>query len=94
MQRLDWRDRIAFVDVSEGQPSACPIDQAELLARFHASEHGRMVSGAEAFAAMWRATPLLRLPGLLARNRWVLATMEFAYRRFLRVRPWLQRKLS
>ena len=95
MRKLDWRDRIAFVDISgENEPAACPLDQTELLARFHAREHGRLVSGAEAFAAMWRATPLLRLPGLLAKNRWVLAALEGAYRRFLRVRPWLQRKLG
>ena len=64
MRRLDRRGAIDFVDVSQAQPSACPIDRADLLARFHASEDGRLLSGAAAFAAMWRAIPLLRPLGL------------------------------
>lgn len=48
----------------------------ELLARFHARENGRLVSGAEAFAAMWRAIPLLRPFGLLFRGPFALAVLE------------------
>ena len=93
MRRLDWRGRIDFVDASSTE--ACPLDRAELLARFHASEDGSpMLSGAAAFAAMWRAIPLLRPLGLLARNHAVLASMERLYVRFLRVRPRLQRWLA
>ena len=90
VRRLDRRGRIAFVDVS-APDSACPIDRSALLARFHASENGQLYDGAAAFAAMWRAIPLLRPLGLIARNGWVLALLEAAYRRFLRVRPSLQR---
>ncbi len=50
-----------------------------------------MVSGAAAFAAMWRAVPLLRPRGRAARNRLVLAGLERLYGLFLRVRPRLQR---
>lgn len=89
MRRLDSRDAIDFVDVAGGE-AGCPIDRGELLARFHASEDGKIVSGAEAFAAMWRAIPALRPFGLLARNRLVLALLEKAYRGFLRIRPRLQ----
>ena len=92
MRRLDRRRTIRFHDVAAGQ-GACPIDRAQLLARFHAREDGRLVSGAEAFAAMWRAIPLLRPLGLLARNRAALAAMERLYLSFLRVRPRLQRWL-
>ncbi len=35
--------------------TSCPINRAALLARFHAMEDGRLLSGAAAFAAMWRA---------------------------------------
>lgn len=92
MRRLDRAGRIAFVDVA--QPGAsCPIDPALLLARFHAREDGMLLSGAAAFAAMWRAIPLLRPLGLLARNRTVLDVLEWAYVRFLRVRPALQRMM-
>lgn len=89
MRRLDVRRSIAFIDIAS--PAAtCPIDQADLLARLHASEDGRLLSGAAAFAAMWRAIPLLRPLGLAARNRHVLAVLEALYRRFLRVRPAFQ----
>jgi predicted DCC family thiol-disulfide oxidoreductase YuxK len=89
MRRLDRRGAIEFVDVAE-PGGVCPIDRGELLARFHAREDGVMLSGAAAFAAMWRAIPALRPLGLLARNRRVLATLERLYVRFLRVRPRLQ----
>lgn len=91
MRRLDRAGRIAFVDVSGEAPTLCPIDRADLLARFHAREGDRMLAGAAAFAAMWRAIPLLRPLGLLARNRVALALLDTGYRAFLRVRPRLQR---
>jgi len=90
MRRLDRRRAIRFVDIAS-PAVACPIDRAELLARFHAREDGVLLSGAAAFAAMWRAIPALRPIGLIARNRVVLALLERAYIAFLRVRPRLQR---
>lgn len=92
LRRLDRRGAIVFTDVATGQGS-CPIDRADLLARFHAREDGRMVSGAEAFAAMWRAIPVLAPFGHMARNRRVLAVLERLYLGFLRVRPALQKAL-
>ncbi len=89
MRRLDRAKAITFVDVADAQ-SVCPIDRDALLARFHARENGVMLSGAAAFAAMWRAIPLLRPIGLIARNAWVLTALEFLYRRFLVIRPALQ----
>jgi predicted DCC family thiol-disulfide oxidoreductase YuxK len=89
LRRLDRRGAIRFEDVARGA-GFCPIDRAELLARFHAREDGRMLSGAAAFAAMWRAIPVLRPLGLLARNRRVLALLERLYLAFLKVRPALQ----
>lgn len=91
MRRLDRRGRIAFIDVAAGADPACPIDRAALLARFHAEEDGVIHSGAAAFAAMWRAIPLLRPFGLAARHPLVLEALEALYLRFLRVRPRLQR---
>ena len=90
MRRLDKGGAIRFIDVSGGAVG-CPVDRATLLARFHASEDGTLVSGAAAFAAMWRAIPRLRPLGLAARNPLVLAGLERAYGLFLRVRPGLQR---
>lgn len=94
MRRLDRRGRIAFVDVSEGAPSDCPASRDALLARFHAREGDRMLSGAAAFAAMWRAIPSLRPLGEAARFPPLLALLELLYRAFLRVRPALQRLAS
>lgn len=90
MRRLDRRGRIDFVDVAS-ESTSCPLDRDQLLARFHASEDGRVVDGAEAFAAMWRAIPVLRPLGLLARFPPILWLLERMYRVFLRVRPSLQR---
>ena len=102
MRRLDRRHAIRFVDVARDD-AGCPIDRADLLARFHARaallarfharEDGRMLSGAAAFAAMWRAIPWLRPLGLAARDPRVLSVLERLYRRFLRLRPPLQRLL-
>ncbi|MES3153374.1 thiol-disulfide oxidoreductase DCC family protein [Sphingomonas faeni] len=89
MRRLDRRGRINFVDATGA--ADCPLDRSELLARFHAMEDGTLLSGAAAFAAMWRAIPVLRPIGLLARHRPVLGLLERAYLRFLKVRPRLQR---
>lgn len=90
MRRLDRAGRIDFVDVNAA-PAACPRDSDTLLARFHARvADGELVSGAAAFAAMWRAIPLLRPLGELARLPPVLWVLERLYRLFLRVRPRLQ----
>jgi predicted DCC family thiol-disulfide oxidoreductase YuxK len=91
MRRLDRRGAIIFVDATTAADDSCPIDRADLLARFHAREDGTLLSGAAAFAAMWRAIPLLRPIGLAARVPIVLRVLERGYRAFLRVRPRLQR---
>ena len=90
IRRVDRAGAIRFVDAA-GDDVSCPVDRANLLARFHASEDGVIFSGAAAFAAMWRAVPLLRPLGLVARWPWVLALLERGYVGFLRVRPTLQR---
>jgi predicted DCC family thiol-disulfide oxidoreductase YuxK len=88
IRRLDGRGRITFVDATV---DTCPIDRAAMLARLHAREDGGpLLSGAAAFAAMWRAIPLLRPLGLLARNARALAMLDRLYTQFLRVRPRLQ----
>ena len=90
MRRWDRNNAIDFVDIASDD-SACPIDCATLLARFHAVEDGRLLSGAAAFAAMWRAIPRLRPIGMAACVPVVLAVLEQLYVVFLRFRPALQR---
>ena len=94
MRRLDKRGNITFVDVAAGADPSCPVDRVQLLARFHAEEEGVIHDGAAAFAAMWRAIPLLRPLGLAARSPTVLRMLEAAYVRFLKLRPRLQRFLT
>jgi predicted DCC family thiol-disulfide oxidoreductase YuxK len=89
MRRLDRAGAIAFVDATDAATD-CPIDRRALLARFHAREDGQLLSGAAAFAAMWRAIPLLRPLGLAARSPLLLRLLERAYLGFLVVRPSLQ----
>lgn len=93
MRRLDRKGTITFIDASN-RATICPIDRGQMLARFHASEDGRMLSGGAAFAAMWRAIPLLRPLGLIARVPFVLKMLETAYIGFLRVRPRLQAAMT
>ena len=90
MQRLNKRGKINFIDLAKPE-SQCPIDRREMLAQFHAEENGVMYSGAAAFAAMWRAIPMLRPLGLLAQNKCMLRILQWLYERFLVVRPRLQR---
>ena len=89
LQRLDRAGNIRFIDLTS--TDTCPLDPAVMLARFHSREDGVILSGAAAFAAMWRAIPLLRPLGLAARLPGVTALLEWAYVRFLRIRPRLQR---
>lgn len=93
LRRLDRRGRVDFVDVApEDAAPACPIDRAELLARFHAQEAGKpVVSGAAAFGAVYRQLPWLAPIGHLLAIPPVHWLAERAYRQFLKVRPRLQR---
>jgi len=92
MRRLDRLGRVTFIDAR--QATQCPADRTAMLLRLHAREDGGdMLQGAAAFAAMWRAIPVLRPLGLLARNVSVLWLLERCYRGFLRMRPALQRRM-
>ena len=85
MRRMDAGRRIDFIDVSE-EGSLCPIDRKTRLARLHASEDGVLLSGAAAFAAMWRAIPLLRPLGLANVNaEFSLTTLAYNLRRAINI---------
>ncbi|MCV2353528.1 DUF393 domain-containing protein [Paucibacter sp. B2R-40] len=92
-QGLQASQPLCFADVSDpalALPAGSTREQ--LMARFHVqASDGVLLSGAEAFLALWATLPgwrwlarLGRLPGLA----WV---MERAYRVFLHARPALQR---
>lgn len=90
MRQLDRGRRIDFVDATDPDVT-CPLDRTEILARFHAMENDTMLSGAAAFAAMWRAIPLLWPLGMAARLPGALRVLDWAYGHFLKARPILQR---
>lgn len=83
---------VCFADVSD---SALPLPpgttRAQLLARFHVrGRDGQLLSGAQAFLALWAALPGWRWLALLGRVPGAAWLMERAYRIFLRCRPTLQ----
>jgi len=90
-QGLAAREPVRWVDVS-APGTALPDERSTLLARFHVQrEDGRLLSGAEAFLALWARLPGWRWLAFLGRVPGVPWLMERAYVGFLRVRPVMQR---
>ena len=84
---------VCFADVSDAALPLPPgTTREQLLVRFHVrGRDGQLLSGAQAFLALWVALPgwrWLALAGRLPGAAWV---MERTYRLFLRWRPMLQR---
>lgn len=89
MRRLDRHRRLSFLDVTRHDVGA--MDRDALLRRFHVrGSDGHTVSGAAAFAAVWRELPALSWLGRLAEMRPFSWGLEFAYGIFLNLRPGLQ----
>jgi len=87
---------VQWVDVSASSTALPPgISRADALARFHVRRpDGTVLSGARAFIELWTHMPgwrWLALPLRVAPLPWLA---EHAYRAFLRVRPWLQRRAA
>ncbi len=84
---------IRWLDVSERQcalPSG--FERDALLKRFHVqTSSGYVVSGAAAFVSIWNELPGWRHLAKLAKLPGGLGLMEWAYRRFLSIRPLIQR---
>lgn len=90
-QGLAAREPVRFVDVS-APDTALPDERSTLLARFPVQrEDGSLLSGAEAFLALWARLPGWRWLSRLGRLPGVPWLMERAYVGFLRVRPAMQR---
>lgn len=87
---------VCFADVSDPAatlPSGTTREQ--LMARFHVRDSdGRLLSGAEAFLALWAALPGWRWLARIGRVPGIAWAMERTYQLFLRVRPALQRWVS
>jgi predicted DCC family thiol-disulfide oxidoreductase YuxK len=86
---------LCFSDVSD--PNAAlgdDLTRTAAMARFHVRTDNReILSGAEAFAALWQRLPGWRWLGRIVGARPVLPLAEAAYRVILLLRPWLARSL-
>ena len=87
---------VCFADVSDiALPVPPGTTREQLLARFHVrAADGELLSGAQAFLALWATLPGWRWLALAGRLPGAAWTMERAYRLFLRARPVLQRWAS
>jgi predicted DCC family thiol-disulfide oxidoreductase YuxK len=102
-RRCAGADRVAFVDVSRAGPAPAlgrGLDRDAALRRFHVrGADGELVSGAAAFARLWRALPGWRWLGRVIDVRIlgfrpVLPLAELAYRLSLPLRPRLARLVA
>ncbi len=88
---------VCFADVSDAAlplPSALPpgTTREQLLARFHVRDSdGQLLSGAQAFLALWAQLPGWRWLARVGRVPGLAWSMERIYRLFLHARPMLQR---
>ena len=82
----------ALADVTVWYDGDCPlcIREINLMRRL---DKRRAINFVEIQTAMWRAIPMLRPLGVLAKSRPVLWVLERLYIGFLRVRPWMQRRI-
>jgi predicted DCC family thiol-disulfide oxidoreductase YuxK len=93
-RRREGAEAINWVDVSaadyaggDGAP-----DPQLAMKRFHVKRpDGALVSGGAAFAELWVAIPALRPFGILFRHPPFSWAIDFSYRLFLPLRPWLQK---
>ncbi|MGU3416847.1 thiol-disulfide oxidoreductase DCC family protein [Methylobacterium sp. D54C] len=102
-RRCAGADRLAFVDVGSGAPESAlgaDLDRARALRRFHVrTADGQLISGAAAFARLWRTLPGWRWLGRLVDLRVlgvrpILPVAELAYRLSLPLRPRLARLMA
>jgi predicted DCC family thiol-disulfide oxidoreductase YuxK len=89
-------DRLDFVDVSApGAEPGTGLTRAAALRRFHVRRaDGTLLSGAAAFAEIWRTLPKWRIAGRIAAVPGVTAVLEGLYRLFLPLRPALARLVA
>jgi predicted DCC family thiol-disulfide oxidoreductase YuxK len=87
---------LCFADVSDpASPVPNGATREQLLARFHVrASDGRLLSGAQAFLALWAALPGWRWLARAGRFPGAAWAIELVYRQFLRVRPTMQRWAS
>ena len=92
-QSLTPLQTVSWQDVSKDTAGLTQADRARYMARFHVQlEDGHQLSGAAAFVALWLVMPGWRWLGRVGRVPGVTPVLELAYRGFLHLRPYLQRR--
>ena len=93
LQPLQANAPVCFADVSDTSLPLPPgTTREQLLARFHVrGRDGELLSGAQAFLALWAALPGWRWLARVGRLPGATWVMERGYQLFLRWRPMLQR---
>jgi len=88
-QRDDTNSALTFVDVRAPDADVpAYLDRNSGIARFHVlADSGELLSGAAAFAAIWRKLPRWRRLAQIAAIPGMLAILEVGYSVFLRARP-------
>jgi predicted DCC family thiol-disulfide oxidoreductase YuxK len=92
-RRKDQDRALCFVDISEtGAVPPEGITQEHAMKRFHVrASDGRVLSGAAAFVEVWTRLPRWRWAARAASLPGALAALEWGYRIFLPVRPFMSR---
>jgi predicted DCC family thiol-disulfide oxidoreductase YuxK len=88
---------ISFEDVAANPAFAgtCGLTPDAALTRFHVRVGDQILSGAAAFAALWKELPgAWRFLGTVASLPFLSGAFELIYRLFLRVRPHIQRAFA
>ena len=90
-QRKDQDRALCFVDISEiGALPPDGITQERAMKRFHVrASDGRVLSGAAAFVEVWNRLPRWRWAARAASLPGALIALEWGYRIFLPVRPFI-----
>lgn len=92
-RRKDQERALCFVDISEtGAVPPEGITQERAMKRFHVrASDGRVLSGAAAFVEVWTRLPRWRWAARAASLPGALIALEWGYRLFLPVRPFISR---
>ncbi len=92
-RRKDQGRALCFVDISEtGAAPPEGISKERAMKRFHVrASDGRVLSGAAAFVEVWTRLPRWRWAASAASLPGALITLEWGYRFFLPVRPFISR---
>ena len=96
-RRQRGADRIRWVNLAQCEDSELGADLSREMAqaRLHARRpDDRLISGAQAFAALWQALPAFHLIGRVAALPGLVHGLEWCYRGFLRVRPLWRREAT